>query len=185
MDSNDPVENSEVAQPGPSPNEGGGNPYAAPADAPSDVDATGAIIHYGDATRGARFVNFLIDIIVIGVIEGGVNFGLAAAELGDIGGYVDLAVFAGYYVAMEGLTGRTLGKMVTGTRVIRQVDFRKPTLADLALRTAIRIIPFEAFSALWGAQMWHDRWSKTRTVRVRRKYDDELPDRVEHAYDPF
>ena len=40
-------------------------------------------------------------------------------------------------------------------------------MAQIVKRTLIRFVPFEAFSVFGGQHMWHDEWSRTRTVSVR------------------
>ena len=45
-----------------------------------------------------------------------------------------------YYVLMEHFLGRTLGKMVTGIRVVNEATAGKPTIGQAAIRTLLRIV---------------------------------------------
>jgi uncharacterized RDD family membrane protein YckC len=72
-----------------------------------------------------------------------------------------------YYVPFEFITGRTLRKLVTGTKVVA-ADGKNVTLGKIIGRTFARFIPFEAFS-FFGKQTigWHDSLSGTRVVKCR------------------
>jgi len=65
-----------------------------------------------------------------------------------------------YYFILEGLTARTIGKMITRTEVVNRYG-EKPTWAEIALRTICRIIPLEAISFIPNGIGWHDRFSQT------------------------
>ena len=66
------------------------------------------------------------------------------------------AIFAvPYYVLLEMLTGRTLGKLITGTRVINEKGHR-PTFVQTLIRTLIRFFPLEAFTFLGDTRGFHD-----------------------------
>ena len=124
------------------------------------------------ASSGVRFANMLVDKIAafaIGIII------VAVASLAfhrhehmrsshpGLGLVVMLAYLA-YYFIFEACCQRTLGKLITGTKVVR-MDGGKPTLAQTLGRTFARIIPFEAFS-FFGLNTigWHDRFSCTLVV---------------------
>ena len=72
-----------------------------------------------------------------------------------------------YYTALEGATGVTLGKLLTGTRVVDE-EGRKPTPRQALLLSVSRMVPFEMFSVLLAddddPRGWHDRWPRTRVV---------------------
>jgi uncharacterized RDD family membrane protein YckC len=73
-------------------------------------------------------------------------------------------VFIFYYTVMEAGLGRTVGKLVTGTRVV-DVTGRKPSLEIAFKRSIARVVPFEAFSFLGAeARGWHDRWTETYVI---------------------
>ena len=78
----------------------------------------------------------------------------------------DAAVFCLYYVSFEFLTGRTLGKFLTGTRVVSDTG-GPPTLGQVAMRSVLRLIPMEAFTFFARGPGLHDRGSRTRVVLNR------------------
>lgn len=72
-----------------------------------------------------------------------------------------------YFILMEHFTGRTIGKIITGTRVV-DLDHRNPSLLKSFFRTVIRIVPFEAISIFSSSRlMWHDSWTNTFVVKTR------------------
>jgi uncharacterized RDD family membrane protein YckC len=163
----------------------GGNPYESPRSTVADAaDATTVLT---PATKLRRFVHWLVDrIIVVGIIF------LAMVVAGVVGGeevldwaerltwwqdqLIGFAVTIAYYTLMEGTTGTTIGKLLTGTRVVDE-DGRRITFLQASLRSLSRVVPFEAFSVLLAddedPRGWHDRWPRTRVVHRRRPV--ELP----------
>lgn len=132
---------------------------------------------YELAGIGQRIVNYLIDVIVfyiviiiIGAIMG-VAFASSFAEGGDdSAGFVGItylvvfAVFFGYYILLEGGKGKTLGKMVTKTKVVMN-DGSPVSHSKAFIRTLCRLVPFEFLSVFGGGQMWHDKWTDTMVVK--------------------
>ena len=151
----------------------GHNPYEPPR-ADVSVDAQLATQDLPTAGMGARFLNFLIDNIIARIVVAAITLALAGVVgTGDgnatIIVIVALGGFVAYYIVLEAAFGWTIGKLITGTRVMR-FDGTPPRLAQIIGRTFARFIPFEPFSLLFGSsnQGWHDSLSGTRVVRVRR-----------------
>ena len=75
-----------------------------------------------------------------------------------------------YYLLMESAFGLTVGKLVTGTRIVDEQGGR-PTFGQIVGRTLCRMIPFEPFSLLFAgsgeARGWHDSIPRTYVVRKR------------------
>ena len=148
------------------------NPYAAPqTDVNIDRDAE-EMADLPPAGLGLRFANFFIDNImraILGVVITGVVAAIGGPDRsGGLALVLLLSSMLGYYIILEGAFGRTIGKFITGTRVVR-FDGYKPHLPQIIGRTFARFIPFEAFSFLGGSgNGWHDSLSGTRVVRVRR-----------------
>ena len=92
--------------------------------------------------------------------------GLAALEeVPDI--VLGIIVMAVYYIPLEAMSGRTIGKLITGTKVVSENGHR-PSFSEVIKRTLSRFIPFEAFSFLGkDSRGWHDTLSKTYVVRCR------------------
>jgi len=87
------------------------------------------------------------------------------AILGAPGLLIWIASLLAYYILFESIWGRTPGKFVFGTKVVR-LDGGPASLLQIVQRTLSRMIPFEAFSFL-GSRGWHDQLSKTKVVLLR------------------
>ena len=133
---------------------------------------------YEFATTGQRFLNYVIDIIVFYLLMLLTGFIVGAAFAssisdGEVGGaigfalvtyFLVFAIFFAYYTFLEGSKGKTLGKMITKTKVIRE-DGEPMTFGKAFLRTLCRLVPFEFISAFLGQKMWHDQWTNTITIK--------------------
>jgi hypothetical protein len=120
-----------------------------------------ALPQFGEASQLQRILNFVIDLCANQVLVFGAFYYLGSRLPAPV--YLFM-----YYAICEAATGRTLGKLITGTRVVT-IRGERPPIKAIALRTLSRFVPFEAFSFLNGNTTgWHDRWSGTRVVRVRR-----------------
>ena len=135
------------------------------------------------ASKEQRFLNFIIDSVVfylifytIGILlfllfsvigfEKGV---LWLENLENIGrGWDYLISYTGMYIYfffMETLLSKTIGKAITRTMVVNE-NGEKPLLKDIAIRSLIRFVPFDAFSFLGTlGNGWHDKWSDTYVVK--------------------
>jgi len=67
-------------------------------------------------------------------------------------------------VCEKAFKGRTLGKVISGTRAIRN-DGGELTLKDALLRSLSRLVPFEVFSGF--GTPWHDSWTNTQVIKAR------------------
>jgi uncharacterized RDD family membrane protein YckC len=68
-----------------------------------------------------------------------------------------------YYTVLESTTGKTVGKMITGTRVLND-DNTPPSTGTILKRSLCRIIPLEPLSFLGGNNGWHDSITYTQVV---------------------
>jgi uncharacterized RDD family membrane protein YckC len=88
---------------------------------------------YEYASAGQRFLNYLIDFIAFYLLVSivGIFIGLYYASSGEVvnengGGFIALtyaisfAIFLAYYTLLEGTKGKTLGKLITKTKVVRE-----------------------------------------------------------------
>ncbi|RWW93779.1 RDD family protein [Flavobacterium cerinum] len=133
------------------------------------------------ASRTNRFVNFIIDSIVVGLIQFGATegcnalyhkFGNEALNIGlPVLGNIKYLLLATalnivYFGLFETLTMRTPGKYVTNTMVVKD-DGTKPGDGRIFLRTLCRLIPLEFLSFLWNPGVGlHDSLSRTRVVDI-------------------
>lgn len=123
--------------------------------------------HYAGA--GKRFVNLLVDTIVfyILVMLSAVFYVIITqqAEMGNFTAYfMSFSIMIFYYTIIEGLTGKSIAKFITKTKVVN-IDFSKPDIGTIFIRSLCRIIPFEPFSYLGSdARGWHDTITKTYVI---------------------
>lgn len=154
------------------------NPYDAPR---SEARLADRLAPLKTASRGRRLANYLIDALVCNIVMAVLMVGYAA-----IGGeaaaaalkerdllqslVLSLLMLFAYYVPLEGMFGATVGKLVTGTRVVDEQG-RPPSWGQVLGRTAARLLPFEGFSLLFSPNdrisAWHDRLPKTLVVQIR------------------
>lgn len=72
-----------------------------------------------------------------------------------------------YYIITEGLFARSIGKLITGCKVVNEKGGR-PSFGQILGRTFARLIPFEAFSFLGTTgRGLHDSVAKTFVVKCR------------------
>jgi uncharacterized RDD family membrane protein YckC len=129
------------------------------------------------AGRGKRLANSIIDgiiyyiiLIVVFVVLGA--FFMSFMEIADLiqnAGLVYLLTFSVmilYYWGMEVAFGKTVGKMITKTKVVT-LDGKQPSSLQILGRTLSRFIPFDAFSFLGDGVGWHDTISKTRVINTK------------------
>ncbi len=163
------------------PSAAGYNPYAPPEDPTATAGPGGHLDDEAiDATKGQRFGGYVIDRIgalaltfvgsfCIGVAQ--VLAGVTVIDLNDtLSSYAAGVCFVFlYYVPQEALFGRTLGKLITGTKVVstKHEEGGRPGTMQVLGRTLARFIPFEPFSAFMDDKMWHDNLSNTRVIKIR------------------
>jgi uncharacterized RDD family membrane protein YckC len=140
---------------------------------------------YEFASTGQRFLNFLIDNVImrftltyltgygIGFILGyffpdfmrEVIYNQNTTTIILMSYLIGIFNYVIYYTLLEKLfKGRTVGKFITGTRAIR-TDGNELTFNDALLRSLCRLIPFEPFSGF--GVLWHDNLTNTWVVKTR------------------
>lgn len=130
------------------------------------------------ATQGQRFTNYIIDFIcmMIFIVVFSFILGIVLALVAPSSLYIfeqdnklleyAIGFVAGtiYYATLEGISGQSIGKVITRTKVVTETG-EKPDFGTILLRSVCRYIPFEAFSFLGSDPIgWHDSISKTRVV---------------------
>jgi uncharacterized RDD family membrane protein YckC len=146
------------------------NPYAAPRSQVSDVEATE---QQQLATKLQRLGNVLIDSLAFAIVMFTLLVGsrvLDAPLLREMttDRLLVLLLVTFYYALSEFFSGVTLGKLLTGTRVVTEAG-GAPGFQQLLVRSVARLVPLESLSFLGAPPVgWHDRWSRTRVIRTRR-----------------
>ena len=145
--------------------------------------ADNATVVYPTATKGKRFANFVIDHLCYYLfaflsgaglmllaffleIDGLANWLETDTPLADfLYGYGLLFVY--YALSEYIMDGRTVGKLITGTRAVN-LDGGTITPRQAAVRSLVRLVPFEPFSYLsHRLRGWHDQWSDTTVIDER------------------
>ncbi len=152
------------------------DPTTTPVDMLQDLEND---YQYEEASTGIRFANYIIDLISFYILFIGAftafilitNDEAIITWIDELPVLVDrllgLLMYGIYMSLVEGFSkGRSLGKLITGTRAIRW-DNQPFSWSDALGRGFSRVVPFEPFSALWG-NPWHDKWTDTRVVKNRR-----------------
>ena len=149
------------------------NPFAPPKAAVTDPVT--APTQTEIASRLRRLLNMLIDTVgyfvlaaVVGVVIAMINPQFLSNDSTLESYLFALSINVLYYLPSEALFGRTLGKLVTRTRVVA-VSGEPPTFWQIFGRTFARLIPFEAFTFLTSSGIGaHDNLSRTRVVLSKR-----------------
>ena len=141
------------------------------------------------ASKSRRFLNYLIDVVAMYIII--FLLAMLVASLAVVFEWdetliwmqnitpfqnysIGFCVVLLYYGLPETLSSRTLGKLVTGTKVVMEETGAKPTAEAILKRTLCRFIPFEAISFIGeSSRGWHDSISRTVVVDVK-KYKEEI-----------
>ena len=124
---------------------------------------------YQIASMPTRLLNYVIDqIIFLLLIMGhkyiGININLENLQKESPAVLIYLMLLSTVYcLVMEIFFSKTVGKMITRTRVV-DVDGEKPTFKALLIRSMCRNIPFDNVSYLVFPFGWHDSISNTRVV---------------------
>lgn len=133
------------------------------------------------ASQGTRFGNYLLDRIFILIISFFLGFIFTLLltiispnsagyfeQMGKLEEFVwGFIIGMFYYSFFEALTGRSIAKFITGTKVVDE-NGNTPTFDAILLRSLCRYIPFNAFSFLGSdAVGWHDSFSKTRVIKIK------------------
>lgn len=147
------------------------------------------------ASHGQRFLNYIIDVVIIYAIIFGLSFVIAIIatfleadsfleKLQNLSGLEEYLVYflimIPYFTLMESIFSKSIGKFITKTMVVLE-DGSKPESGIILRRTLCRIIPFDGLSFLGSpSRGWHDSITETYVVR---KDDFERKKELFYAFD--
>jgi uncharacterized RDD family membrane protein YckC len=133
-----------------------------------DLEEHEIVEEYEYASAWKRLANYIIDKIIIQVL-----YYLSIICLQFIPGLMRetnwiiipfyFGIHGAYYILLEYLNGKTIGKYITDTSVLHESG-KNPSLKNIIIRSLCRHIPFEGFSYIGGTAGWHDLVSKTTVV---------------------
>lgn len=135
--------------------------YFASTPARGDDARTASVVEPAPAWK--RLAGYVADVALgfglgLAVVAGA----LTPREQREVGAIFVLVTPFYSTMLLEGLFGWSVGKLLTGTRVVT-VDGLKPGWGRVVLRMFVRLIPLEPLSLRNGV-MWHDRLSGTRVA---------------------
>ena len=116
-------------------------------------------------SASVRFLNFVIDSLAFGFFV----FVIAALVQEQVSQEVFKSIcilgYFLYYLLLESIFGKTIGKYFTKTQVVRRDQSRKPSFFQVFIRTISRLIPFYFLSYLVTGKGMHDHFSKTILIQ--------------------
>jgi uncharacterized RDD family membrane protein YckC len=129
------------------------------------------------ASVGKRLLNYLLDVIAYYILCFFFGIFLAITNNSDLArnensnpGFVlifMLILLLYYFLCEFFLKGRTFGKFITGTKAVNE-DGTQITAKTALLRTLCRIVPFEIISIFFSDRPWHDKWTHTYVIDVKK-----------------
>lgn len=122
------------------------------------------------ANKNTRFLNLLIDNVslwILWILHVFLFEHWIKSITGEGSALNNIIYFMLFYFSynfiFEFVFGRTIGKLLTGTKVI-DYNGGKPNFKTLLIRNLCRLIPFDAVSFLVANRGWHDSISKTYVI---------------------
>ena len=115
--------------------------------------------------KRTRFLNLIIDSLVFLLIVVSASFVFRdIVEQNEMKIY-SIVFYCAYYFLFELLSGRTIGKMITGTKVVDKASKEDPSFIQILLRTLSRLIPVDYISYLFRSNGIHDYLSSTQLIK--------------------
>ena len=112
--------------------------------------------------KGIRLTNYLVDQVVIILLWLLVSFFQGGTYYSTESFYIIMFL---YYLILEAIFQKTLGKVVTKT-VVTDKYGAKPGFLKVLIRSFLRLVPIDGISYLFGTEMgFHDVGSSTRLFR--------------------
>lgn len=125
------------------------------------------------ASKSDRAIHFIVDRIVMFILYVPFNIiitpfvGFVPEDLAGLFFIIYALVFHVFaYAVQEYYFGKTVGKFLTKTKVVKN-NGDKISFRDALNRSACRFIPFNWLSFLLGENGWHDALSETKVIRDR------------------
>lgn len=117
-------------------------------------------IQFETASKSKRVLNCLIDLILVMALSIIISAILSTFGINLKLRIISSILFLMYYGLFEYFIGKTIGKMITKTKII-SIYNNKITIKMIFLREFIRWVPFEQFSFINKKTIgWHDKASE-------------------------
>lgn len=134
------------------------------------------MIDINPVSKAKRILNFTIDIFIWQIFTFLVIIAFVISDLvfatehwveEDVVFKLSYLIsFWAYFFCFEYFFNRTIGKMITRTKVVDEFGSR-PTAKSIFIRTLIRKIPIEYLSFIYSKNGHHDVISRTRVVSLK------------------
>jgi len=118
-----------------------------------------------EVKRRIRFINFCIDSVVYLILVLLLLTLLQSFYGKDTLKWLMISFYYFYYLLLELISGQTIGKMITKTKVV-STSGKKAKTFNIVLRTILRMIPFDFVSYLIYEKGIHDHFSNTKLVKL-------------------
>lgn len=112
-----------------------------------------------------RLLNFIIDSFFYLFTITAIVFFTQELIPKDNARIIFIIGYFAYFFVFELAFGKTVGKMITKTRVVSEHGKAKPTVVQILTRTLIRVIPIYFLSHLFIGKGLHDYFSKTILIK--------------------
>ena len=113
-----------------------------------------------------RFINFITDTLVIAVVYNFLNSNYQITQEPGINRFniLTVVIFITYYTIFEWLTGKTIGKFLTKTKVIME-NGSKISFGIAFLKSVVRLIPLIQWTYLGKVcHGWPDSFTNTIVI---------------------
>lgn len=128
------------------------------------------VAEFSPTSAGKRFINYLVDIIIVLVLMAGYVrlFANGGDKMFDESSalsfyFYQIPFLLIYYTVLESVFYTTAGKCLTNTIVVNEYAER-PGFMQVVGRSFSRLIPLEAFSFLGSGRGWHDSLTNSYVV---------------------
>ncbi len=123
-------------------------------------------IESNTVSKGIRFIHFIVDSFIWFIVSFILTLPLNATKTRDmlLGYIIMFLVYVFYYALFELKWQKTVGKMITKTKVVSYSE-QKPSNTDIVVRTFSRLVPFDVISYVFVRNGIHDILSKTKVIK--------------------
>lgn len=114
-----------------------------------------------------RFANFLLDSAIYFLIMLGILVFFKNVIPQENVKWISIIVYFLYYFILESITGQTIGKLITRSKVVSATGSKNYFFLRIILRTIIRFIPIDILTYLFSFRGLHDWISKTTVNKLQ------------------
>ena len=117
-------------------------------------------------SKTVRLTNFVIDTVVYLVFMYSLLLLFRNIIDKENVKWISMVCYLLYYFMFEYFKGQTIGKIITRSKVVSEDGMQNRFFIQILGRTLMRFIPLDILSYLFTPNGFHDRISKTITVKA-------------------